>query len=81
MFFEIADKEARINELQGQYNHLCALYDECYEIGNDVEGLEVRLDIVEAQIAETEAEIAEIEAEYVDADSLYWETAEARGWV
>ena len=83
MFFEVAEIESRIADIRAMSGHWYRdLRDaEFYDDGEEAAYAESRIADLEGQIADLEGQIAAIESEYSDSDSLYWETAEVRGWV
>ena len=83
MFYDINEIHARIDDLHKRevvHNNdmeLARFYDDGEMYAAAAEAFEE----IEGQIADLENQISAIRAEYDDADSLYWETAEVRGWV
>lgn len=76
MFFDAAEIRAEISALQERFNALFVLVEE-----DDNLSAAAECERIEDSIRALNGRIADIESEYADSDSLYWETAEVRGWV
>lgn len=83
MFYEVNEVHAKIDDLHKRE----VMYDNdmslalTYDDGEMYAAAAEAFEEIEGQIADLENQISAIRAEYDDAESLYWETAEARGWV